>query len=68
MCAYGPVVLGYRDATVDEAARRQAALGDTLMGSPPVMVELAEYLVESIPAAAWALSLRTGPMWSRSRR
>ena len=45
---------------MDEAARRQAALGDTLMGSPPVMVELAEYLVESILAAAWALFAKNG--------
>ena len=60
MCAYGPMILGYNNEVVDEAARRQAAKGDTLMGPAPIMVELAEYLVELIPFAAWALFAKNG--------
>jgi glutamate-1-semialdehyde 2,1-aminomutase len=60
MCAYGPMVLGYNHPVVDEAARKQAELGDTLMGASPVMVDLAEYLVELVPAADWAFFAKNG--------
>ena len=62
MCAYGPMVLGYNNAVVDEAARAQAKKGDTLMGPAPVMVELAECLVDLVPAAAGRSSPRTVAM------
>jgi len=60
MCAYGPMVLGYNDPVVDEAARRQAEKGDTLMGASPLMVDLAERLVELIPFADWAFFAKNG--------
>lgn len=60
MCAYGPMVLGYNNEVVDKAARAQADRGDTLMGPAPVMVELAEYLVDLVPAAAWAFFAKNG--------
>jgi glutamate-1-semialdehyde 2,1-aminomutase len=60
MCAYGPMVLGYNHPVVDEAARKQAELGDTLMGASPVMVDLAEYMVELIPAADWVYFAKNG--------
>lgn len=60
MCSWGPIVLGHHDPVVDEAARRQAALGDCLNGPAPVMVELAEALVARIPHADWAMFQKNG--------
>jgi glutamate-1-semialdehyde 2,1-aminomutase len=60
MCAYGPMVLGYNHPVVEEAARKQAEKGDTLMGPAEVMVDLAEYLVDLVPAASWAFFSKNG--------
>ncbi|MBK1661157.1 aminotransferase class III-fold pyridoxal phosphate-dependent enzyme [Paracraurococcus ruber] len=60
MCAWGPVVLGHRDPMVEAAAARQAALGDTLNGPAPVMVDLAERLVDRIAHADWAIFAKNG--------
>ena len=60
MCAWGPVVLGHRDPVVEAAAAAQARLGDCLNGPSPVMVDLAERLVDSIPAADWAMFQKNG--------
>src|SRR3954454_18392924 len=37
MCSWGPTILGHRHQAVDEAARRQAGLGDTMNGPAPVL-------------------------------
>lgn len=60
MCSWGPIVLGHHDPVVDAAARKQADLGDCLNGPAPVMVELAERLVDRIPAADWAMFQKNG--------
>jgi glutamate-1-semialdehyde 2,1-aminomutase len=60
MCAYGPSLLGYRDKRVDAAAQAQALLGDTLTGPSPLMVELAETLVEMVDHADWAMFCKNG--------
>ena len=60
MCAYGPMILGYGNRQVDEAFRQQMALADTCTLASPVMVELAEYLVQLIPIADWAYFARNG--------
>lgn len=60
MCAYGPSLLGYRDQRVDDAAARQAAKGDTMTGPGPVMVELAEALVDMVGHADWAMFCKNG--------
>ena len=54
MCGYGPMVTGYNNSVVDKAALAQLKRGNCTTGAPPVMVELAEYLVDLIPAADWA--------------
>src|SRR5947199_8239674 len=59
-CSWGPIILGHHDKAVDEAARRQAALGDTMNGPAPVLVDLAERLVEMIPHADWCLFAKNG--------
>ena len=60
MCAYGPVVLGYRHPGVEAAAERQARLGDCLNHPAPVMVELAERLVSLVDFAAWTVFGKNG--------
>src|SRR5580658_10195319 len=60
MCSYGPVVLGHQHPKVEEAARAQAALGDCQNGPGPVMVELAELLVDTVRHADWAMLAKNG--------
>ena len=60
MCGYGPSILGYNNLVVDEAARQQINLGDTVTLTSPVMVELAEKLVEMVTIADWAFFAKNG--------
>jgi glutamate-1-semialdehyde 2,1-aminomutase len=60
MCAYGPMILGYANPVVDEAFRKQIAVSDTCTLASPVMVELAEFMVDMIPAADWAFFGKNG--------
>lgn len=60
MCAYGPMVIGYRHPKVEEAAARQKEKGDCLNLPSPVWVELAERMVETIAAADWVTFGKNG--------
>ncbi len=60
MCAFGPMVVGYRNRTVDSAAAAQQALADCTTHPGRVMVELARRLVELIPTADWAFFGKNG--------
>jgi glutamate-1-semialdehyde 2,1-aminomutase len=60
MCSYGPVVLGHQHPRVQEAAAAQAALGDCQNGPGPVMVDLAELLVQTVRHADWAMFAKNG--------
>jgi glutamate-1-semialdehyde 2,1-aminomutase len=60
MCAYGPVILGYHHDKVDAAARKQYEAADCATTPAPVMVELAENLVDTIPIADWAFFAKNG--------
>ncbi|WP_284944651.1 aspartate aminotransferase family protein [Acidisoma cladoniae] len=60
MCSWGPIILGHRHPEVEEAARRQLDLGDCLNGPSEAMVELAELLVDIVPAADWAQFQKNG--------
>ncbi len=60
MCAYGPMILGYNHPVVEQAAARQAAKGGTVSLASPVMVQLAETLVELVQGAEWALFGKNG--------
>jgi glutamate-1-semialdehyde 2,1-aminomutase len=60
MCSWGPMVLGYRHPRVEEAAARQAHLGDTQNGPSVRAVELAELLVDTIDHADWAILAKNG--------
>jgi len=60
MCAYGPMIQGYRNPVVDAAYRAQMEKCDVNSVCAPVMVELAEYLTELVPAADWAFFAKNG--------
>ncbi len=60
MCAYGPMVSGYNNPKVEAAAEKQSRMGNCLTGVPPVMVELAEYLVDLVTIADWAFFAKNG--------
>ncbi|HVZ69035.1 MAG TPA: aminotransferase class III-fold pyridoxal phosphate-dependent enzyme [Rhizomicrobium sp.] len=60
MCAYGPNLLGYRNAKIDSAAAAQARLGDAMTGPGAAMVEFAEKLVKTVSHADWAMFCKNG--------
>jgi glutamate-1-semialdehyde 2,1-aminomutase len=60
MCSWGPIVLGHHHPAVEGATSLQAALGDCLNGPAPVLVELAELLVDMIPHADWCQLAKNG--------
>ncbi|GAA5075827.1 glutamate-1-semialdehyde 2,1-aminomutase [Thermocatellispora tengchongensis] len=60
MCSWGPIILGHRHPAVEAAAAAQQAAGDCLNGPGPIMVELAELLVDMIPSADWAMFSKNG--------
>jgi glutamate-1-semialdehyde aminotransferase len=60
MCAFGPNILGYGHAGVEQAAGAQRVQGDTQAGPTPVMVELAELMVDRLSHADWAIFSKNG--------
>ena len=60
MCAYGPNVLGYNHLEVDRAAMEQLQRGNSTTLASPVMVELAELLVDTVDSADWAFFAKNG--------
>lgn len=60
ICGYGPIILGHGDGEVDAAAAAAGGGGALLNGPTEATVELAEVLVEVIPAADWAMFQKNG--------
>ena len=60
MCSFGPMILGYAHAGVEQAAAAQRERGDTLSGPGGVMVELAELLTSRVDHADWAMFAKNG--------
>lgn len=62
MCSYGPIVLGHHDERVDGAIRAasKGRRADCQNGPSPVMIELAERLVEVVDHADWAMFAKNG--------
>jgi glutamate-1-semialdehyde 2,1-aminomutase len=60
LCSYGPIVLGHRHPTVEQAATEQQARGDCMTGPSARIVELAELLVDTVAHADWALFEKNG--------
>jgi glutamate-1-semialdehyde 2,1-aminomutase len=60
MCSWGPMILGHNHSGVNTAIIEQLGRGDCLDGTSPLAVEYAELLVDTIPAADWALFCKNG--------
>ncbi|QPC42510.1 aminotransferase class III-fold pyridoxal phosphate-dependent enzyme [Kaustia mangrovi] len=60
MCSYGPMILGYGDPDVEAAADAQRARMGIANGPGEILVELAELMVDTVPAADWALFAKNG--------
>lgn len=60
MCSFGPIILGHRHPAVEEAVRRQHEQIDCGNGPAPVMVDLAERLVEVVDHADWVMFAKGG--------
>ncbi len=60
MCSWGPMILGHNHPGVNAAIVNQLGRGDCLDGTSPLAVEYAELLVDTIPAADWALFCKNG--------
>lgn len=60
LLGYGPIILGHGEREVDSAAADCARNGFCLNLPQPIMIELAEKLVEIVPSAEQALFFKTG--------
>jgi glutamate-1-semialdehyde 2,1-aminomutase len=60
MCAYGPNILGYNHPEVDAAARAQIEKANCTTVPAPLMIELAELLVDTVDSADWAMFAKNG--------
>ncbi|MCL6284185.1 aminotransferase class III-fold pyridoxal phosphate-dependent enzyme [Ruegeria sp. 2012CJ41-6] len=60
LSAYGPNLLGYGNAQVQDAIRNQLEHCDTMSGPSPLMVDLAEAMVDMIDHANWAMFCKNG--------
>ncbi len=60
MCGYGPIVLGHQNAEVEAAADRQRKMGDCMNHPTKLMIELAEWFVQQIDFADWAVFGKNG--------
>jgi glutamate-1-semialdehyde aminotransferase len=60
LLGYGPMILGHACAEVDRAAMERQHAGFCLNLPQPVLVELAERLVATVPSAEQALFFKTG--------
>lgn len=60
LCGYGANLFGYDEPRIEAAAQRQRALGDTMSGPAPIMVDLAERFVNTISHADWVLFAKNG--------
>jgi glutamate-1-semialdehyde 2,1-aminomutase len=60
MCSWGPITLGYNNPEVEAAATRQREQQAIGAGPTPLMVELAERVVDLIPQADWVVFAKNG--------
>ncbi|AHF89615.1 glutamate-1-semialdehyde 2,1-aminomutase [Opitutaceae bacterium TAV5] len=60
MCGYGPLVLGYHHPEVEAAAEAARRRGACFNHPTPLLVDLAEKLVERIDFADWAVFGKNG--------
>lgn len=60
MCGYGPNILGYGDPDVDAAAAKQARRANCTSNPTPLLIDLAELMVDTVAMADWAFFAKNG--------
>ena len=60
MCGYGPNILGYNNADVDQAVNEQRKKLDLGNGPSALVVDLAEKITTLVDSADWALFAKNG--------
>lgn len=60
MAAYGPMIQGYADEEVNEAAFKACRNGDCVTLPGTLSIDLAELLVDTVNTADWALFAKNG--------
>ncbi|MDA3821251.1 MAG: aminotransferase class III-fold pyridoxal phosphate-dependent enzyme [Bacteroidales bacterium] len=60
MCAYGPMIHGYSNKKIDNAAKAELDNGNCTTGAPPIMIDLAEFLVDITQGVDWAFFAKNG--------
>jgi len=60
LCAYGPIILGYDEAEINEAAKAQMEKGFCFSLVQPIQNELERRLIELIPCAESVILVKTG--------
>lgn len=60
MCAYGPNILGYNDEDVDAAVAKQMQIGNCTTAPTPLIIDLAELMVDTVEMADWAFFAKNG--------
>ncbi|MCL2168099.1 MAG: aminotransferase class III-fold pyridoxal phosphate-dependent enzyme [Lentimicrobiaceae bacterium] len=61
LCAYGPIIIGYREEEIDNAVMEQMKTkGFCFSLTQPVQNRLAEKMIELIPSAEMAVFVKTG--------
>ncbi|MEO0794983.1 MAG: aminotransferase class III-fold pyridoxal phosphate-dependent enzyme [Verrucomicrobiota bacterium] len=60
MCGYGPIILGYQNAEVEEAATKQRELGNCFNHPTERFIELVERLVSLVDFAEWGVLAKNG--------
>ncbi len=60
LCAYGPIILGYREPEINDAVIEQMEKGFCFSLVQPVQNELIKRLIKLIPSAEMAILVKTG--------
>ena len=60
LCAYGPIILGYNEPEINDAAKAQMDKGFCFSMVQPIQNELEKRLIELIPSAEMVILVKTG--------
>jgi glutamate-1-semialdehyde 2,1-aminomutase len=60
MCSYGPILHGHRHPAIESAVALQMQLADCQNAPSPLMIDLADRLVEVVDHADWAMFMKNG--------
>jgi glutamate-1-semialdehyde aminotransferase len=60
LCGYGPIILGYDEAEINEAVIRQMSSGFCFSLVQPIQNEMQQRLITLIPSAEMAILVKTG--------